>query len=347
MTTVHFVLPNDIDDPATPSGGNVYDRRVCHGLAVAGWSVEEHPVYGDWPRPDGAARVALATELAGLPTGALVVLDGLIASTVPEVLRPHAGRLRLVVLVHMPLSTDEEGEALSLAAAVITTSAWSRDRVLDRHPLSPGRVHIAPPGVDGAPLAPGSAGGTHLLCVAAVTPGKGHDQLVTALASVRDLDWQCLCVGSLSRDPAFVQQVRSQARAGDVDDRIVLAGPRTGAALDATYAGADLLVLASRGETYGMVATEALARGIPVLATAVGGLLEAIGRAPDGSVPALAVPVEEFGLSLRRWLTDAALRNQLRRSAVLRRSTLTAWADTTRIIGEVLAGTTTKVGTPR
>jgi len=154
-------------------------------------------------------------------------------------------------------------------------------------------------------------------------------------------------VGSLSRDPAFVHQVRSQARTDGLDDRVVLAGPRTGADLDARYAAADLLVLASRGETYGMVATEALARGIPVLATAVGGLPEAIGRAPDDSVPALAVPVEEFGVSLRRWLTDAALRNQLRRSAVLRRSTLTAWTDTTRIIGEVLAGTTTKVGTPR
>jgi glycosyltransferase involved in cell wall biosynthesis len=347
-TTVHFVLPNDIDDPATPSGGNVYDRRVSDGLVAGGWTVTEHPVYGDWPHPDAAARRALATELTGLPDGALVVLDGLIASTVPEVLRPHAGRLRLVVLVHMPLGTDDEGGALARAAAVITTSDWSRRRLLERHPLiHSNAVHIAPPGVDGAPLVPGSAGGTHLLCVGAVIPGKGHDRLMAALATVRDLDWDCVCVGSLSRDPAFVHRVRSQARADGLDDRVVLAGPRTGAELDARYAAADLLVLASRGETYGMVATEALARGIPVLATAVGGLTEAIGRAPDGSVPALAVPPEQFAPSLRRWLTDAALRNELRRSAVLRRSTLTAWTETTRIIGEVLVGTTTKVGMPR
>ena len=126
-----------------------------------------------------------------------------------------------------------------------------------------------------------------LLCVAAVTPGKGHDGWWPRWRACATCDWQCVCVGSLSRDPAFVQQVRSQARAGDVDARVVLAGPRTGAELDASYAGADLLVLASRGETYGMVVTEALARGIPVLATAVGGLPEAIGRAPDGSVPGL------------------------------------------------------------
>jgi glycosyltransferase involved in cell wall biosynthesis len=359
MTTVHFVLPNDIDDPATPSGGNVYDRRVCDGLAAGGWSVREHPVYGGWPHPDAAARRGLATELAGLPDGALVVLDGLIASTVPDGLRPHAERLRLVVLVHMPMGTPAEGEALAQAAAVITTSDWSRRRLLEHHPLPPHTVHIAPPGVDGAPLVPGSAGGTHLLCVGAVIPGKGHDRLVAALVAARDLDWECVCVGSLSRDPAFVQQVRSQARAGGVEDRVVLAGPRTGAELDARYAAADVLVLASRGETYGMVATEALARGIPVLVTAVGGLTEAIGRAPDGSVPALAVPPAEpsdsistssmdpFATALRCWLTDAALRNELRRSAVLRRSTLTAWTDTTRIVGEVLVRMTTKVGLPR
>jgi hypothetical protein len=57
--------------------------------------------------------------------------------------------------------------------------------------------------------------------------------------------------------------------------------------------------------------------------------------------------MDPFATSLRRWLTDAALRNELRRSAVLRRSTLTAWTDTTRIIGEVLVRMTTKVGLPR
>ena len=64
-----------------------------------------------------------------------------------------------------------------------------------------------------------------------------------------------------------------------------------------------------------MVATEALARGIPVLAVRVGGLPVALGHAPDGSVPGLLVEPDELAGALRRWLTDADLRERLRRSA--------------------------------
>ena len=103
MTAVHVVVPDGIDDPARPSGGNAYDRRVCRGLAAIGWSVREHAVAGSWPRPDAAACAALAGVVQRIPDGAVVLLDGLIASAAPEVLVPQAGRLRLVVLVHMPL----------------------------------------------------------------------------------------------------------------------------------------------------------------------------------------------------------------------------------------------------
>ena len=117
------------------------------------------------------------------------------------------------------------------------------------------------------------------------------------------------------------------------------AGPLVGAELDAAYAAADLVVLPSRGETYGMVVTEALARGLPVLATAVGGLPDALGRAPDGGVPGLLVPPGDAAAlagALRRWLTDADLRARLRRSAAARRTGLAGWATTARIVSNVL-----------
>ena len=53
MTEVHVIVPEGIDDPARPSGGNTYDRRVCRGLAALGWTVHEHAVPGAWPRPRG------------------------------------------------------------------------------------------------------------------------------------------------------------------------------------------------------------------------------------------------------------------------------------------------------
>jgi hypothetical protein len=94
-------------------------------------------------------------------------------------------------------------------------------------------------------------------------------------------------VGSLDRDPAFADGVLRRARDNGLRDRVQFAGPRTGSELDRAYAAADLLVLASHAETYGMVVTEALARGLPVLATDVGGVSEALG---DGTPPALLVP---------------------------------------------------------
>ncbi|MGL5863690.1 MAG: glycosyltransferase family 1 protein, partial [Phycicoccus sp.] len=98
MSTVHVVVPAGVDDPQRPSGGNTYDRRLCDGLSAQGWAVCERSVPGDWPRPDPADRAAVAEVLREVPSGGTVVLDGLVASTVPEVLVPESGRLRLVVL---------------------------------------------------------------------------------------------------------------------------------------------------------------------------------------------------------------------------------------------------------
>ena len=100
---VHVIVPEGIDDPARPTGGNTYDRRVCRGLAAVGWSVREHAVPGDWPRPGPAGHAALARAVRRIPDAAVVLVDGLIASAAPEALVGQARRLRQVVLVHMPL----------------------------------------------------------------------------------------------------------------------------------------------------------------------------------------------------------------------------------------------------
>jgi glycosyltransferase involved in cell wall biosynthesis len=345
VSEVHVVLPNDIDDPSSPSGGNAYDRQVCRGLAALGWLVHEHAVRGAWPQPTASDRAGLARALATIPDDAVVLIDGLVASTVPDILAPEAGRLGLVVLLHMPLGDEapqrrrEEGEALSAAVAVVTTSGWSRRRVLDLYRLPADRLHTATPGVDAAALAPGSGTGSELLCVAAVTYHKGHDVLVQALASVGELDWNCVCVGTLDRDPDFVDRLRRRARLYGIADRVHLLGICTGDELDAAYAAADLFVLATRGETYGMVVTEALARGTPVLATAVKGLPEALGTAPDGTLPGMLVPAEDpvaLAGALRRWLGETGFRQRLTASARARRTSLTGWSGTSELVSRVL-----------
>jgi glycosyltransferase involved in cell wall biosynthesis len=234
-----------------------------------------------------------------------------------------------------------ECAVLSVAAAVVTTSEWSRLRLLALYPLPGDRVQVAAPAVNTADLATGTAAGGSLLCVATVTRDKGHDVLLDALATMTDLSWHCACVGSLNRDPAFAEVLRRRSVEGGFGDRVRFPGARSGADLDRTYAAADLMVLASRAETYGIVVIEALARGVPVVATDVGGVTEALGRGADAIRPGLLVPPEEpeaLGTVLRAWLGDPALRRRLRRAACERRESLPRWSTTTSLVAGVLAG---------
>ncbi|WP_458575986.1 glycosyltransferase family protein, partial [Streptomyces sp. SAS_269] len=219
LRTVHFVMPGGVDDPAAPSGGNAYDRRVCLDLPGFGWQAVRHPVPGGWPRPGRADRDVLARTLRELPDDTVVLLDGLVACGVPEIVVPEAERLRLAVLVHLPLGDEtgldpavaaaldaRERVVLRAAGAVIATSDWAVRRVVSHHGLAPQRVHVAAPGADIAPLAPGTDGVSRLLCVAAVTPRKGQHRLVEALAGATDLPWSCVCVGGLTQDPEYVDR---------------------------------------------------------------------------------------------------------------------------------------------
>jgi glycosyltransferase involved in cell wall biosynthesis len=346
------VLPGDVDDAAAPSGGNVYDRRVCQELAASGLAVHEIAVRGSWPRPDGDARSELSRSLAAVPDDAVVLLDGLVACGVPDVVVPHAGRLRLAVLVHLPLGDEigpepgvaadldaRERETLHAAGVVVATSPWTAHRLIDHHGLPGERVHVVSPGADGAPPASGTDGASRLLCVGSVTPTKGHDLLVEALAAVREPSWSCEIAGPLSRDPAHVERVRRLIERHGLGDRVRLAGPLTSERLAMEYAGADLVVLPSRSETYGMVVTEALARGVPVLATAVGGVPETLGEASGGGAPGILVSPEDpaaISEGLRRWFGDPGLRRRLRLSARDRRDRLEPWRQTARRMAVVL-----------
>lgn len=347
LRPVHVVVPADVDDPARVSGGNAYDRRLARDLA-AHRAVHEHAVAGAWPHPDPAARAALAAALGALPDGAVVLVDGLVACGVPEVLVPAAARLAVAVLVHLPLGDEtgadpalvaRERATLRAAAGVVATSPWTARRLAAVHGLDPRRIAVATPGVDPAPPAPGTTDGGRLLCVGSVTPTKGQDVLVDALAAVLDLEWTCTLVGPVDRDPAHTAAVRAMIDHYGLARRVRLTGPQVGPALDAAYAAADLLLVPSRAETYGMVVTEALARGLPVLAGAVGGMVETLGRDPDGRVPGLVVPAvdpEAWAAALRCWLQQPWLRAGLRRSARRRSGMLDGWEVTSRCVSTAL-----------
>jgi glycosyltransferase involved in cell wall biosynthesis len=335
---VHVIAPEGFDDPGQPTGGNVYDRRVCAGLAEAGWDVRVTTVAPAWPVPDEAALAGLAGIVSALPDGATVLIDGLIASPAAAQLLPHTGRVRMTVLLHMPLATAAEQAVLHAATGVVATSEWTRQQVLSRYAIPARRVHVARPGVDRV-AAPARPVRGHLICVGVLSHHKGQDLLVEALAGLPERDWRCVLAGSLDRDPGFVRQLRARITRLGFGHHVRLAGVLTGAALSHAYTTADLLVVPSRGETYGMTVTEALAHGLPVVAAAVGGLPEALGSTADGTRPGQLVPPGDpaaLAAALGVWLGDEQHRRRLRAAARQRRSALSGWDQTARDVANAL-----------
>jgi hypothetical protein len=343
--TLRFVVPDSIDDPARPSGGNVYDRRVCAELDGLGWSVRMRPVPGTWPTPTQPEIAGLAKVLDEAPDGSCVLVDGLVASAAAELVTRYAARLRVAVLVHLPLGVlsparrEAEASLLRSVAAVVTTSTWTCSWLVTEYGLAASSVTVAVPGTELAGLAPGTASGGALLCVGAVTPVKGQDLLLEALAALELPDWHCTCVGSLEPDPLFARRLEERAVEAGLDGRFTLVGPLDGPDLEAAYRDADVLVLTSRAETYGMVVTEALAHAVPVIAVRTGGVAEALGSARGGALPGVLVPggdVPAITAAVRSWLLDPGLRDQLRAAARDRRRTLPTWRDTAKRIADAL-----------
>jgi glycosyltransferase involved in cell wall biosynthesis len=344
---VHFVVPAVVADASRPSGGNEYDRRLHTGLEELGVRVREHLVAGTWPAPGPAELAALTATLGAVPDRDTVLIDGLVASAAPVIVAEAATRLHVVVLVHLPLGVADKGRRASEATmlrrvgAVVATSAWTRSWLVEEYGVPADRVTVSLPGTDPSDLATGTRTGAAFLCVGAVTPVKGHDLLVDALASMTRLSWFCTCVGSLDVDPDFVAGLRTRLGGVGLADRIAFTGVLGGTALDAAYRAADVLVLPSRIETYGMVVTEALARGLPVVGFRTGGVPETLSHAANSAIPGGLVPAGDpatLAVALSTWLGDAGLRTRAREAACARRGTLPSWSETAARVAAVLSG---------
>jgi glycosyltransferase involved in cell wall biosynthesis len=130
-----------------------------------------------------------------------------------------------------------------------------------------------------------SARDVRLLCVATVTPRKGHAVLLEALGELRDRRWHLTCAGSVTRDPATFAALEHQVERLALRARVSFLGDLDSDALEREYERADLFVLASHLEGYGMALAEAVARGIPVVSTTAGAIPETVPAAAGVLVP--------------------------------------------------------------
>ncbi len=350
--TVCFIVPGD---PGQRTGGYLFDARIVRGLRALGWTVTVTGLDGRFPLADATARASMANTLAALPDHSLAVIDGLALGAVPEPIAEQAGRLKLVGLVHHPLADEtglddaqrtrllaSERQALAHCATLVVTSAFTARR-LQALELTQQHALVIEPGVDRAEPAPAALARAQagfgpetetLLCVASLTPRKGQDLLISALADLRHLPWRCRLSGTDGRAPAFAAAVRRQIEQLELDRRVEVTGERDAAQLEADYRWASVCVLPSHYEGYGMVVTEALARGLPIIATTGGALVDTVPedsglRSPPGDRDALA-------RALERWLTEEHLRRRCTQAAIERREHLPDWADSARRFAEAL-----------
>lgn len=333
-SALYVVVPGDLE---TRTGGYGYDRRIIAGLRDRGWAVEVVRLDDSFPAPTTAARVHAARSLALIPAGSTVLIDGLALGAIPDEVEREAGRLTIVALVHHPLAAEtgleparaaaletSERRALAATRAVVVTSRATA-RALAAYGVIAARITVVEPGTDPARRGSEQTRATRevaLLCVATLTPRKGHELLLRALASIPQRNWTLTCAGSLERDPATVARVRAHIRAADLEDRVSFAGELDAAALAEVYDRADLFVLPTLYEGYGMAVAEALARGIPVISTATGAIQDLVDEAgmvvPPGDLGA-------FTAALSRVLGDADLRARLAANARTVRDRLPTW----------------------
>lgn len=301
-----------------PSGGNTYDEEVLRA-----WSASV-PLHRVTVAPGDAQGLASA-----LRRFRVCVVDGLVGAEQPEVL--EAARSSVVLLVHMPRPFEPsyrwnerrraqalEARSLRAARRVVVPSRWAAAELRSLYGFE-GSVVVAP-GVREAAAADGT--GLALLQLGALGPLK--DQLGVVQAFRKGCGSSTLTIAGPTADADYRRDVLALAEQGD--GRVEVLGAIRGEALEAVFARTSLLVSMAVRETFGLVVTEALARGIPAVVRRGTGAEEALSS--GGGLPGAAVDGSELPAILRRWETDPLLRDEWRRAALEARARLRRWGAT-------------------
>ena len=349
MTEVLFAIPGDI---ATPTGGYIYDREVLQRLPGLGIDARHLRLPASYPHPSPVDLAETSRLFAAAPASAILLIDGLALGTMPPLILGNVHQ-PIVALVHHPLGYETgletsrarelfalERLSLRYATHVIVTSR-STARLLNLEFSVPAaKIAIAEPGTDRAVRATGTRKPLSILAVGAISPRKGYQILIEALTPLRSLDWRMTIAGATDRDPAAVSALREAILRGGLAARVELTGSLGKADLARAYAAADLFVLPSLFEGYGMALAEAMARGLPIVCTTGGAAAETVaGGAALKVAPGQTDPLRE---ALQRMLTDAGLRRRLGDASWEAGQRLPAWDDTARRVAGVLKEVATR-----
>jgi glycosyltransferase involved in cell wall biosynthesis len=324
---------------AIPTGGYAYDRRIIAGLRALGWRADVLDLGDGFPFPSAGKRASALSCQAAVPTGTgnrdrwtgfgRPPRGGDAAPREPSFER--AGASSDLLALEPGLSLDaaatlrlSESQGLTCVRRVIVTSAFTARPIVSNYGVPADRVTIVWPGTDRVaqasdnfktPLA--------LLAVGAVVPRKGYDVLLAAVARLLDLQWRLTIVGDLGRDADAAARLVADIERFNLADRVTVAGAVPAERLAALYASADVFVLASRFEGYGMAFAEAIAHGVPLVGTTAGAIPENV----PASAGVLAPPedIGAFSAAVRQLIEDSAERHRLAAAARAAAVTLPTW----------------------
>jgi len=344
-----FAVPGSL---TTPTGGYAYDRRLIAELERLGWQIDVLDLGEGFPWPSDATRAKAWLQLSNVPAGRMIVVDGLAYGVLPEAVLQLRVENPLIALVHHPLALESglslqqanilhtcERAALMAARGVIATSEATARILVADYAVPADRMVVARPGNDPVPPARGSTDGiVRLLSVGAIVPRKGFDVLIAALATLADLPWRLTIAGDRGRSPQTAAQLDADIARHQLADRVSVLGAVPTEQLQELYANADLFVLASRFEGYGMAYSEAIVHGVPVVGTNAGAIPDTV---PAGT-GVLVAPDDASALArvLRHLIENPAERQTMAASARAAAAQLPTWQDTAAIVARALEGMT-------
>jgi glycosyltransferase involved in cell wall biosynthesis len=343
--SVTFAVPGDLD---TPTGGYGYARCVIAALRARKWQVGVIDLGGGFPRVGADQRAVARERLLVAPAGAPIVVDGLALGALPDEARDAARSHCLIGLVHHPLALEtglspamadafraSEIRALAATRHVITTDHSTAATLAASYAVATARITVALPGTQRVEFAHGSHDGVpQILAVGAIVPRKGYALLVTALSELRDLSWRLTIVGDRGRSPETAAELDDLIERARLRDRITCTGAVRAERLDALYRGSDLFVQPSWFEGYGMALADALAYGLPIVATQTGAARRNVGS----KAGRLVTPGDAHALAraLRSLLADARARAHCAAAARAAAQNLPSWDDTAMAFEDAL-----------
>jgi glycosyltransferase involved in cell wall biosynthesis len=339
-----FAVPGDI---SAPTGGYAYARKLISLAPEVDIALHRVSLPAGFPHPSPDDIADTAARLRDCP-GAVLLIDGLAygAFTLDLVAAIHRP---IVALVHHPLALEtgldparrdalarSEREALAHTRAVVASSPETARVLAADYAVPSSKIAVAEPGTDPAARSSGTGHPVQLLAVGTVSPRKGFDILVSALAGLEDLPWRLTIAGALDRDPIAAASLMAAIESAGLRERVSLVGILRESELADLYATADMLVSPSLFEGYGMALAEALARGLPLVASTGGAAAQTVPDAAGLKVPPGDVP--RLREALARMIADPDLRRRCADAAWAAGQSLPRWRDTASAIAAVLRG---------